>query len=226
MYHESTLYLCTLLFIVKDFDLFVSLGTLQQLASNPILVEARRTQIENRQKSYKWKMYVEDGLQGQTAPGFPSSIDTDNEALPHDERFDRCKTENFLGNFFKGFFFGAESAVIGVARDILNKLFGNRVGDVDDLTNLHQYFEVANLLQGNQEKTDTANRYDKSAGPIVPYELARWTSDAEFGRLILNGVNCVIIKRCIVLPQYFPVTQDMVCHSLGRSGDLKKEMKV
>ena len=206
------------MFIVEDFDLFVSLGTLQQLASNPILVEARRTQIENRQKSYQWKKYPEDGL--------PSSIDTDNEALPLDERFDKCKNENFLGNLFKGLFFGAESAVIGVARDILNKLFGNKVGDVNDLANLHQFFEVASLLQGNQEKTDTADRYDKSAGPIVPYELARWTSDADFGRLILNGVNCVIIKLCIVLPQYFPVTQEMVCHSLGRSGDLKIEMKV
>ena len=97
MYHESTLYVCTLLFIVKDFDLFVLLGTLQQLASNPILVEARRTQIENRQKSYKWKIYPEDG--------FPSSIDTENKKLPQDERFDRCKNENFLGNLFKGTIF-------------------------------------------------------------------------------------------------------------------------
>ena len=108
----------------------------------------------------------------------------------------------------------------------MNKLYGHKVGDVDDLTNLHQFFEIASLLQGNQKKSDIANRYDESAGPIVPYELARWTSDADFGRLILNGVNCVIIKRCTVLPQYFPVTQDMVYQSLVRGDVLKEEMKV
>ena len=58
------------------------------------------------------------------------------------------------------------------------------------------------------------------------YEAGRWTSDVEFGRQILNGVNPVIVERCDTLPPNFPVTNDMVKGSMCRGLSLDEEMKV
>ncbi len=51
-------------------------------------------------------------------------------------------------------------------------------------------------------------------------ELSRWATDVEFGRQMLNGVNPVVIERCMSLPENFPVTDKML------SLDLAKEMVV
>ena len=61
---------------------------------------------------------------------------------------------------------------------------------------------------------------------IRTYEFARWTSDVEFGRQILNGVNPVVIRRCNSLPANFPVTDEMVRDFLNHGKTLKKEMEV
>ena len=58
------------------------------------------------------------------------------------------------------------------------------------------------------------------------YEAGRWTSDVEFGRQILNGVNPVIVQRCDAMPPNFPVTNDMVKGSMCRELSLEEEMKV
>ncbi len=50
------------------------------------------------------------------------------------------------------------------------------------------------------------------------YELSRWTSDVEFGRQMLNGVNPVVVERCTSLPENFPVTDNIL--SLNRSTTL------
>ena len=185
--------------------------------SNKILVEGRQSQVQNRQETYIWRKYDNIGL--------PSSIDTEREKLPLDERFDKCKEENFLGNRIKGVFYGVESGVHRIVSGLLFKLFGNQIGSFNHMSNLDGFYQVAKLLQKG-ETSVIDDQYDEYYGPIVTYDLARWTSDVEFGRQILNGVNCVIVKRCIVLPRNFPVTQEMVKHSMLRSGDLKKEMKV
>ena len=194
------------------------IGILKMVESNKILEEGRRTQVENRKETYIWRKHDDTGL--------PSSIDTEREELPLDERFDKCKLENFLGNLFKGVFYGAESGIYRIVSGLLSKIFGNHTGNMDNISNLHGFYEVAKLLEREENKSDVEDKYDVYAGPAVPYDLARWTSDVEFGRQILNGVNCVIVKCCIVLPPNFPVTQEMVKGSLVRSGDLKKEMKV
>ena len=80
--------------------------------------------------------------------------------------------------------------------------------DVDSLCGYEQY---ANLL----------------GEPDFPvYELSRWTTDVEFGRQILNGVNPVVIRRCKSLPAKFPVTDAMVQSSLHRGLTLAQEMEV
>ena len=58
------------------------------------------------------------------------------------------------------------------------------------------------------------------------HEAARWMTDVEFGRQILNGVNPVIIERCTKLPSTFPVTEDMVKGHLCRGLSFEEEMKV
>ena len=181
-------------------------------------MEGRETQVQNRLRVYTWKRY--DNI------GQPSSFDTDKETLPLDERFDRCKSENFLGNSFKGVIFGLESEVWKIAGEILAEIFGNKIEPTDSIKNLQGYYDAAKSIQINERIFNAEDKYEKYTGPIVPYELARWTSDVEFGRQILNGVNCVMVKRCFMLPSNFPVTQDMVKHFLVRSGDLEKEMEV
>ena len=80
-----------------------------------------------------------------------------------------------------------------------------------DLNTLHGYEQYAELLG----KPD-----------VCVYELSRWTSDVEFGRQILNGVNPVVIRRCESLPAKFPVVNEMVQSSLNRGVTLEQEMKV
>ena len=58
------------------------------------------------------------------------------------------------------------------------------------------------------------------------HNAARWTTDVEFGRQMLNGVNPVVIERCTKLPANFPVTNEMVKGVLNRGLTLQQEMDV
>ena len=81
----------------------------------------------------------------------------------------------------------------------------NDIQDVDD------YKKIATIL----------------GDPEVPvHNAARWTTDVEFGRQVLNGVNPVVIEKCTELPANFPVTNDMVKGFLNRGLTLEQEMKV
>jgi hypothetical protein len=48
--------------------------------------------------------------------------------------------------------------------------------------------------------------------------------DSLFGYQFLNGVNPMVIRRCSVLPENFPVTDQMVFLDGGKS--LAEEMQV
>ncbi len=74
--------------------------------------------------------------------------------------------------------------------------------------------------------------YAKFASSINPdestplYENGRWTSDVEFGRQILNGVNPMVIKKCTEMPSKFPVTNEIVKPFLTRGLSLEQEIEV
>ena len=79
------------------------------------------------------------------------------------------------------------------------------------IEDLHDYKKVSSVL----DEPD-----------VQLYDLARWTSDVEFGRQVLNGVNPVIVKKCTGLPSNFPVTNEMVKGFLNRGLTLQQEIEV
>ena len=87
-------------------------------------------------------------------------------------------------------------------------------------------------LAGVFINVDDLSDYAKFAKTLNPeetiplYEAGRWTSDVEFGRQIINGVNPMIIRKCTTLPAKFPVTDDMVAPFLTRGFTLHQEMGV
>ncbi|XP_076146962.1 polyunsaturated fatty acid lipoxygenase ALOX15B-like [Alosa pseudoharengus] len=49
------------------------------------------------------------------------------------------------------------------------------------------------------------------------YVMWHWDKDEFFGYQFLNGHNPMVIQRCSKLPENFPVTEEMVKNSLGKS---------
>ena len=90
---------------------------------------------------------------------------------------------------------------------------------------------VADLgLSGLTIKVDSLEDYIElgkslQQGDLKIHEACRWSSDVEYGRQILNGVNPVIIKKCTKLPPNFPVTPAMVQPFFTRGMTLAQEME-
>lgn len=53
-----------------------------------------------------------------------------------------------------------------------------------------------------------------------------WTEDSFFGYQYLNGLNPGLIRRCMRIPDKFPVTDDMVAPFLGEGTCLQAELEV
>lgn len=83
----------------------------------------------------------------------------------------------------------------------------------NDIEDIEDYKKVATVLDIPEIKV---------------YHAGRWTTDVEFGRQVLNGVNPVVITKCTKLPDpsVFPVTNDMVKGFLNRGLTLEQEIQV
>ena len=104
---------------------------------------------------------------------------------------------------------------IDFTADALKALVGGLEGalSIPEITSVEDYFGL------NCKVAEKELQYLKAG---------RWTSDVEFGRQILNGVNPVIIRKCTKhLLSKLPVTiNEMVRPFLTRGLSLEKEMKV
>ena len=94
---------------------------------------------------------------------------------------------------------------------ITNKLKIRVHAAFTDIKDIDDYKRMTNILDDPEFKL---------------HEAARWVSDVEFGRQVLNGINPVIIERCTSLPSNFPVTNDIVKGQLNRGLTLEEEIKV
>ncbi|KAM6941512.1 arachidonate 12-lipoxygenase, 12R-type-like [Lycodopsis pacificus] len=82
-------------------------------------------------------------------------------------------------------------------------------------------------LSGSKENWPNIDAIDRvfccKRTDISDYVQEHWKEDAFFGYQFLNGVNPMLIQRCSVLPNNFPVSDDMVF--LGGQRRLAGEMK-
>ena len=83
---------------------------------------------------------------------------------------------------------------------------------------------IATSINDLSDYNAFTKHFDKNGLPLE--QAGRWTSDVEFGRQILNGVNPVVIWRCTEIPAKFPVTNEMVQPFLTRGMTLEQEMEV
>ena len=109
-------------------------ATRQDVESNPVLLEQRKRQLEQRQAMYKWKIYPEKDL--------PSCIDTTVEHLPPDERFHLVKDLDFTEDALKA------GATLGVHYAF------------ESCDSLHDYEEWAKLLGHPQVPVYVAARWE------------------------------------------------------------------
>ncbi|XP_003383419.1 PREDICTED: arachidonate 5-lipoxygenase-like [Amphimedon queenslandica] len=185
-------------------------ATWKEIQDNPVLVKQRSDQLKKRREEYKWKQYSD--------LGYPSSIDdVTNDTIPLDEEFERTKQEHFLGTLAKNQIVGALTGIKVFLVQAFEKLTGLSLSEDKSMTTLDKYEDFTLRIKSiNKDEINVS-------GAFSVHEGYRWVSDVEFGRQVLNGVNPHIIRRCTSLPQYFPVTQELIAGVLG--ADLDKEMK-
>ena len=200
---------------------FIIINTLQQVSNNPLLVAQRQEQLELRKGQYIWKMYQN---------GLPSSIDySEPLLLPPDEEFQRAKLQSLFGNIvevIKGILDENYRVNIEVLKQGLEKLLHLKLTDNQSLETLDEYESLAKQLLIQELKHADPPVEIPHDVEMVVYKAYRWVSDQDFGRQILNAINPVVIRRCTTLPDYFPVTNEMVANSLVRCLTLEEEMKV
>lgn len=128
-------------------------------------------------------------------PGFPQIISTDKDQLPLDLQFHTKKSHDFTWNVTKV-----------IAIDVLD-FFKGLVQPWDEVVDFKKIEKDYDL-----KKT------------LIENVMQKWNTDYMFGYQFLNGCNPVVIRKCVKLPDKFPVTHEMVKSFLQRGLTLEQEL--
>lgn len=190
---------------------YIILGILKQVQNSPILVQQRMHQLEQKRKVYIWNFYFDIGL--------PSSAPLESKQHK-DEIFDRSKVFDVIGVVFNGIVHGLKSDAFNILK--LTKL----MKDHSSMKSLQDAERIATSIVGEHAQSSGSYNQNTEELKINASEIHRWTNDSDFGRQILNGINCVVVKICTKLPENFPVTGEMVNPLLCRGLTIEQEMQV
>uniref|UniRef100_A0A8C1SVS5 Lipoxygenase domain-containing protein n=1 Tax=Cyprinus carpio TaxID=7962 RepID=A0A8C1SVS5_CYPCA len=133
------------------------------------------------------------------SPGFPMSIDAKVNELPKDVQFDGNKQSEWDWDFKKH-----------LVPFSTKTIYPNTIV----LRNEHFFIPVKPLT------------FDSS----FPFEICTdnvmqdWNKDYMFGYQFLNGCNPVMIRKCMKLPDKFPVTHEMVKGCLKKGSTLQEQL--
>uniref|UniRef100_A0A8C1P349 Arachidonate 5-lipoxygenase n=1 Tax=Cyprinus carpio TaxID=7962 RepID=A0A8C1P349_CYPCA len=129
------------------------------------------------------------------SPGFPMSIDAKVNELPKDVQFDGNKQSEWDWDFKKV-----------IADLLLDKIEGlvESWKDIEDIENI-----FGHLLKKNT---------------VLDNVMQDWNKDYMFGYQFLNGCNPVMIRKCMKLPDKFPVTHEMVKGCLKKGSTLQEQL--
>ncbi|XP_039546675.1 polyunsaturated fatty acid 5-lipoxygenase-like [Pimephales promelas] len=101
-------------------------------------------------------------------------------------------------------------------------------------------FRINFVKAGLEYGLDMARRFFKSWKDVADFKdvladytdkdtlervMRDWSEDYMFGYQFLNGCNPVMIKKCMEIPDKFPVTHEMVKDSLEKGVTLQEELK-
>jgi hypothetical protein len=100
-----------------------------------------------------------------------------------------------------------------------------------DEKDLRMHWDIADMLvevglgaiELKFDPSRSLNAYKDFFGHVntpLPSVHARYESDEEFGRQRLDGVNPFLLRRCVAIPDNFPVKQDTVASLLPSGRDL------
>nr|XP_033778974.1 hydroperoxide isomerase ALOXE3 [Geotrypetes seraphini] len=91
--------------------------------------------------------------------------------------------------------------------------------------NVQAKLKAFSKVQENWKSLKELRRaFSFSYTPASEYVSQHWKEDAFFGYQFLNGANPNLIQKCNTIPTNFPVMEEMVAASLGKSTSLKDEL--
>ena len=146
-----------------------------------------------------------------------------HEHLPLDEAFERVKQINFTNNLETGGTWAKRGGIWVKINHQIGKVFASNDSlGTKSMHSLHNFYTMA---KGLVDKSSSGAEMNNKK-MLVAYETYRFASDVHFGEQILNGVNCVVVKKCNALPDNFPVTNEMVQPFLNNQQTLEQAMQV
>ena len=164
---------------------------MKDVANDPILLDQRKKQLEQRRELYQWKMYPEKQL--------PSCIDSSVKHLPPDEKFQHVKDLDFTEDALK--------AVVTLGEHYV----------FESCDSLHDYEEWAKYLGHPEVPVYVASRWEmdvefgrqmlNGVNPVVIQKCTSLPSTFHVANVMVKG----FLNRGLTLEQEMEVGDVMNC---------------